>query len=177
MACRRSPVRARLAPLSRSPCCGGGFVVQGVARLGREARKVMLGEVWPINHWTVVRSRPDAMLHEQKDRRRARVYRLGGTRLSFLQRRHEADAQARPDAAGGGVRGARGSRRRLLAAIPGLRAWLLELIGHSGSPGTLPVLTRCLDDPDESVRSWAERGLRHLDTGEWRRMLWQTGRR
>jgi hypothetical protein len=58
----------------------------------------------------------------------------------------------------------------------GLRAWLLELIGHSGSSDALPVLARYLDDDDESLRGWAERGLRDLDTREARRLLWNAGR-
>lgn len=59
---------------------------------------------------------------------------------------------------------------------PGVRAWLLELIGHSGSPEALPILARHLHDPDESLRHWAERGLRHLDTREARRLLRNAGR-
>ena len=57
----------------------------------------------------------------------------------------------------------------------GLRCWLLELIGHSGSPDALPTLAAHLDDPDESLRDWAVRGLRHLDTPESRRLLWDAG--
>ena len=57
----------------------------------------------------------------------------------------------------------------------GLKCWLLELIGHSGSPDALPVLAAHLHDPDESLRDWAVRGLRHLDTKESRRLLWDAG--
>lgn len=58
---------------------------------------------------------------------------------------------------------------------PGLRRWLLELIAGSGSPEALPVLAAHLDDSDESLRHWAEFGLRELDTRESRTVLWNAG--
>ena len=60
---------------------------------------------------------------------------------------------------------------------PGLRRWLLELIGHSRSPEALPILAAHLNDPDESLRHWAEWGLRHADTRESRSLLWNAGLR
>jgi hypothetical protein len=59
----------------------------------------------------------------------------------------------------------------------GLRCWLLELIGRSRSPEALPILAAHLNDPDESLRWWAEWGLRHADTRESRTLLWNAGRR
>jgi hypothetical protein len=55
----------------------------------------------------------------------------------------------------------------------GLRCWLLELIGHARSPRALPLLIEQLASPDESLRSWAARGLEQLDAKEARRALWQ----
>ena len=46
----------------------------------------------------------------------------------------------------------------------GLRCWLLELIGDARSPQALPVLVEQLHSHDESLRSWAARGLEQLDT-------------
>ena len=46
----------------------------------------------------------------------------------------------------------------------GLRCWLLELIGEARSPDALPVLVEQLHGADESLRSWAIRGLEQLDT-------------
>ena len=56
---------------------------------------------------------------------------------------------------------------------PGLRRWLLELIGEAQAPEALPVLAAQLDSPDESLRSWATRGLERLDTPEARTALWR----
>jgi HEAT repeat protein len=55
----------------------------------------------------------------------------------------------------------------------GLRCWLLELIGEARSPQALPVLVEQLNGADEALRSWAARGLEHLDTRPARRHLYQ----
>jgi hypothetical protein len=55
----------------------------------------------------------------------------------------------------------------------GLRCWLLELIGGARSERALPVLVRELGSEDESIRDWARRGLRQLDTKEARTILWR----
>jgi hypothetical protein len=49
----------------------------------------------------------------------------------------------------------------------------LELIGQVRSPASFDVLVAQLQGEDESLRDWAERGLRLLDTKESRRVLWQ----
>ena len=55
----------------------------------------------------------------------------------------------------------------------GLRCWLLELIGMAKSPAAMGLLVEHLDSDDESLRDWAIRGLRLLDTRESRRILWE----
>ena len=55
----------------------------------------------------------------------------------------------------------------------GLRCWLLELIGEARSADALPVLTAQLHGDDESLRSWAVRGLEELDTRPARQRLYQ----
>lgn len=55
----------------------------------------------------------------------------------------------------------------------GLRCWLLELIGASRSPSVLPLLVEQLRGDDESLRSWAVRGLELLDTKPAREQLWR----
>ncbi len=57
----------------------------------------------------------------------------------------------------------------------GLRCWLLELIGEARSTAAFPLLLEYLYSEDESLRSWAIRGLQHLDTKEARRVLWEAG--
>lgn len=59
------------------------------------------------------------------------------------------------------------------AAEPGIRRWLLELLGEVRSPQAFKVLAAGLDSDDESLRSWARRGLELLDTKDARRLLWQ----
>jgi HEAT repeat protein len=56
-----------------------------------------------------------------------------------------------------------------------LRPWLMELIGDAKSPAALPFLLERLNDENESIRDWAVRGLRHLDTKEARTALWRAG--
>ncbi|MGN9807741.1 hypothetical protein ACTMSW_00050 [Micromonospora sp. BQ11] len=55
-------------------------------------------------------------------------------------------------------------------ADQGLRCWLLELIGDARSPRAFALLVEELHSRDESLRDWAERGLR-LDTKESRPVL------
>lgn len=55
----------------------------------------------------------------------------------------------------------------------GLRCWLLELIGEARSQLALPVLVEQFNGEDESLRSWAARGLRKLDTRPAREALWR----
>jgi hypothetical protein len=55
----------------------------------------------------------------------------------------------------------------------GTRCWLLELIGEARSPAAFDLLAEELLSDDESLCSWAERGLRLLDTKEARLLLWQ----
>jgi hypothetical protein len=55
----------------------------------------------------------------------------------------------------------------------GLGCWLLELIGDAESEAALPVLIRELSSTDESIRSWARRGLQRLGTKEARTALWR----
>ena len=56
-----------------------------------------------------------------------------------------------------------------------IRLWLMELIGDATSPAALPFLLERLNDGNESVRDWAVRGLRQLDTKESRTALWRAG--
>lgn len=52
----------------------------------------------------------------------------------------------------------------------GKRCWLLELIGEARSPRAVALLAGQLRG-DESLRYWAERGLRLLDTKDSRAAL------
>ena len=54
----------------------------------------------------------------------------------------------------------------------GLRCWLLELLGYARSEAAYPLFLEFLESEDESLRDWAIRGLRELDTKEARRTLW-----
>jgi HEAT repeat protein len=56
---------------------------------------------------------------------------------------------------------------------PGLRRWLLELVGEARSAEALPLLVEQLSSDDESLRSWAVRGLEKLDTRRARQELWR----
>jgi HEAT repeat protein len=60
---------------------------------------------------------------------------------------------------------------------PGLRCWLLELIGYARSPKALPVLAEHLHGDDESLRYWAAVGLEHLGSKLARRELWKASER
>jgi hypothetical protein len=55
----------------------------------------------------------------------------------------------------------------------GLRRWLLELIGAARSVEALAVLAENLRAEDESLRFFAIRGLRDLNTKEARQLLWE----
>lgn len=57
----------------------------------------------------------------------------------------------------------------------GLRCWLLELLGETRDPRTLPVLLEALRLEDESLRDWAVRGLRRLGTPDARKALFDAG--
>jgi len=55
----------------------------------------------------------------------------------------------------------------------GLRCWLLELIGDARSPTALDVLAEQLYGDDDSLRAWAVRGWRKLDTKPAGYELWK----
>src|SRR3954466_1759432 len=55
----------------------------------------------------------------------------------------------------------------------GVRCWLLELIGEARAERAYDTLAAELDSTDESLRDWAEHGLRLLDTPSARRLLWE----
>jgi HEAT repeat protein len=57
----------------------------------------------------------------------------------------------------------------------GLRCWLLELIGEAQSPQAFPLLLEYVSSDDDSLRGWAIRGLKKLNTKEARRALWEAG--
>jgi HEAT repeat protein len=53
---------------------------------------------------------------------------------------------------------------------------LLSVLCDAKLPAALPVFVEELQSDDERSRTWAERGLRELDTPESRRALWELGR-
>jgi len=56
---------------------------------------------------------------------------------------------------------------------PRMQGWILELLGEARDVRTFPAFVRHLFSPDESVRSWAQCGLRKLgQTREGRKVLW-----
>lgn len=57
----------------------------------------------------------------------------------------------------------------------GLQCWLLELIGEARSAKAFDLLREQLHSSDESLRDWAIRGLRVLNTKEARRALFDAG--
>jgi len=59
----------------------------------------------------------------------------------------------------------------------GLRCWLLELIGEARATAAFPLPREYLYSEDESLRSWAIRGLQYLETKEARHALWEAGAR
>ena len=60
---------------------------------------------------------------------------------------------------------------------PGLKRWLLELLTFARDARLTPMFVAHLDHADESLRHWAEAGLRSLDTKEARTALFAAGRR
>jgi HEAT repeats len=56
---------------------------------------------------------------------------------------------------------------------PGLKCWLLELIGSAKSPEAFDLFAGHLRSTDESLRRWAIRGLKNLATVEARTLLWK----
>ncbi len=56
---------------------------------------------------------------------------------------------------------------------PGLRCWLVELIGSAKSPDAFAFLAEQVRNQDEGVRFWALWGLKKLNTKEARTLLWQ----
>jgi hypothetical protein len=57
----------------------------------------------------------------------------------------------------------------------GLRRWLLELVGEARSEKAFDLLCEQLQSSDESLRDWAIRGLRVLNTKEARQALFDAG--
>jgi hypothetical protein len=107
---------------------------------------------------------------------------LGGVTKRFeqamrLMRRH--DPQAKEDGFGLLLPHAAEHVEELVAEFAqeredhGLRCWLLELIGEARSPVALPLLVQQVHSDDESLRSWAVRGLEQLDTKQAREQLWR----
>lgn len=58
---------------------------------------------------------------------------------------------------------------------PGLRCWLLELLSEARDPKTFPLFVEHLQSDEGSLRFWAIRGLKLLNTKEARRALWEAG--
>ncbi len=57
----------------------------------------------------------------------------------------------------------------------GLRCWLLELLAEGRDPVALPLFLSYLHSDDKSLKTLAIRGLKHLNTKEARRALWEAG--
>jgi hypothetical protein len=55
----------------------------------------------------------------------------------------------------------------------GVKCWLLELIGDSRDARALDLLVEQLRSEDESLRQWAETGLKTLDSRESRTVLFE----
>jgi hypothetical protein len=58
---------------------------------------------------------------------------------------------------------------------PGLRRWLLELLAETKDPNAFALFLRYLYSDDRSLKTLAIRGLKHLNTKEARRALWEAG--
>jgi hypothetical protein len=56
-----------------------------------------------------------------------------------------------------------------------VRRILLGILAQAPPPEALPVLIEHLRSPDESLRYYAEAGLRSLNTHEARKALWEAG--
>jgi hypothetical protein len=59
----------------------------------------------------------------------------------------------------------------------GLKSWLLELLASAREPSLTALFVAQLNSADESLRHWAEVGLRKLHTKEARTALFAAGRR
>lgn len=60
---------------------------------------------------------------------------------------------------------------------PHMQSLILDLLGDARVVRAFPVFVRHLFSPDESVRSWAQWGLRELgQTREGRKVLWEVYR-
>jgi hypothetical protein len=57
-----------------------------------------------------------------------------------------------------------------------VRRILLGILCEARLPEALPLFVDHLRSEDESLRIWAEEGLRSLDTHESRKALWEAGR-
>ncbi|WP_395647548.1 HEAT repeat domain-containing protein [Terricaulis sp.] len=57
----------------------------------------------------------------------------------------------------------------------GVRCWLLELIGEARAPEAFALLCEQSASADESLRSWAVRGLQMLGTPDARAFLYARG--
>jgi hypothetical protein len=57
-----------------------------------------------------------------------------------------------------------------------VRRILLGILCEARLPEALPVFAEQLRSEDESLRYWAEEGLRALNTPESRKALWEAGR-
>ena len=57
----------------------------------------------------------------------------------------------------------------------GVRCWLLELIGEARKESAFDLLRENALGRDESLRSWAIRGLQKLGTPTARSFLWEQG--
>jgi HEAT repeat protein len=55
----------------------------------------------------------------------------------------------------------------------GLRCWLLELIAETRSARAFPLLAEQLHSTDESLRDWAVKGLKNLNSPQARHALYQ----
>ncbi|QDU43505.1 hypothetical protein Mal52_19810 [Symmachiella dynata] len=55
----------------------------------------------------------------------------------------------------------------------GLRCWLLELLGEAKSAKCFDLFAAHLSSSDQSLRSWAVRGLEMLNTKPARTLLWK----
>lgn len=58
---------------------------------------------------------------------------------------------------------------------PGLKCWLLELIGHARSEKAFALLEEQLTANNLSLRDWAVAGLRKLNTKESKTLLQKRG--
>jgi hypothetical protein len=55
----------------------------------------------------------------------------------------------------------------------GMRCWLLELVGEARAESALPTLLEQARGNDESLRNWAMRGLKNLNSKAARTAIWE----